>query len=385
MTFVRTMRPKLDRTYYSLAHLAELLPVPVPQLLASAAEGNLELFVRVPDRHGVFSVHVDGIQPDDPNVLASRRIRNISPLEQEARPFNFGVSGIEGFVLSREDCSKVYLEQLCHQRLFATALRRNGNWIEPQDPVRPNEFHKVKTLDPEGWRVAAYDEQQPILFHSGLGYSKPAAIELSIDRLYATATAIEAFFDIIDTNVFVSEFMEGGELVEELPPYFSSKLTYLLDGSNAFWRTAKPSDSQKFNAIRTRSIDYFSDADFHRLFDAGEAAEGMIDAAARFIVPVYARPKASTDELEASPTRFTPEIKSLMAAAKFFWSSPRIKLDVVSSHPKRDEVEGFLRYMGFAKDDAGLGATLVRLEGAARGAPIKPKVKYRKPFLLSTS
>ncbi len=107
MTFVRTPRPKLDKTYYSLKHLAELLPVPVEEILTSAARGDIELFVRVPEGHGVFSVHVDGVQPDEPSVLATRRIRNFSPTEGEARPFNFGVSGIEGFVLSRHDCSKV--------------------------------------------------------------------------------------------------------------------------------------------------------------------------------------------------------------------------------------------------------------------------------------
>ncbi len=377
MTFTRTQRPKLDKTYYSLAHLAELLPVPADQLIESAAEGILELFVRVPDQCGVYCVHVDGVDPDDVQELASRKIRGISPTEIEARPDNLTKAGIEAFVLSQGDCRKLRNEQVIRQRLYAKGLRQIGNWGQEQLPTYPNCFHRVKTLKPEGWRLACYEDQGPALYSRGLGYSKPVGIELSVDKLFATAQAIKSFFDAIDTNVFVSGLIQDGQIVEDRPAYFSKKLNHLLDGSDIFWRTAKPSVDAEFTGRRSRSIEHFKDPDFHAFFEQGEAAEGMVEAAVKFIVPVFARKNSSEAESAASPTRITPELKALMAAAKYFWSSANIRLDVVNTHPRRDAVERYLRYMGFTKDDAGLGATLVRPEGAAKGPPLKRKLTFK--------
>lgn len=377
MTFTRTQRPKLDKTYYSLAHLAELLPVPAEQLIESAAEGTLELFVRVPDQYSVYCVHVDGVDPDDVQELASRTIRGISPTESEARPDNLTKSGIEAFVLSQGDCRKLRNEQVIRQRLYTKGLRQISSWGQEELPTYPNCFHTVKTLKPEGWRLACYEDQRPILYSPGLGYSKPVGIELSVDKLFATAQAIEKFFDAIDTNVFVSSLIQDGDIIEDLPGYFSMKLIHLIEGSSYFWRTAKLSGQDEFDGRRSRSVAHFTDPDFHALFEQGEAAEGMIEAAVKFIVPVFARKNSSDAERAAAPTRITPELKALMAAAKYFWSSTNIRLDVVNTHPRRDAVERYLRYMGFTKDDAGLGATLVRPEGAAKGPPLKRKLTYR--------
>lgn len=377
MKFTRTQRPKLDKTYYSLARLAELMPVPAEQLVESAADGILELFVRVPEQGGVYCVHVDGVDPDDIHELASRTIRGISPSENESRPGNLTKKGIEALVLSKADCRKLRDEQATRQRLFSKGLRQIGTWLQEELPTCPSGFGQMQTLKSEGWRFACYENERPILYTAGLGYSKPIGIDLSVDKLFATAEAIETFFDAIDTNVFVGNFIEDGDIIEDLPPYFSEKLKYLIDGSEIFWRTAKPSGHDGFEGRRSRSIEHFSDLDFHALFEQGEAANGMIEAAVKFIVPVFARENSSEAELAASPTRITPELKALMAASKYFWSSKRIRLDIVNTHPRREEIERLLRYMGFTKDDASLGATLVRPEGAVKGPPVKRKLTYR--------
>ena len=379
MTFVRKKRPELDGAYYPLMELAQRLPISVEHLLQKAGEGWLEVFVRPPEQTRLFSVHEDAVDIDDPRLRVSKAVRHVQPPDEiDSRPGNMSSFPIEGLVLSRTDCHELRAKRCVRKYLFDYGIKTSGNWLEGVNPTIPNFFHESKKLAEEGWRIACYGRYEAIPFIPGVGYSQPIGIDVTAANLFVTMRSIDQFFDGIDTNKYVEELFCDGNVATDRPPYFSAKLNYLIDVSERFWRTRTPdSSADDIAASRLRAQAKLASDDFRSLFKKGEASDEAVDAAVRFITPVFARKLSTEEERKASPGYITPEMLTLMAAAKLFWGASHVDMAAVDTHPKKEHIDKWLRRMGLKDNDPSTGTTILRPEAAVFGKPIRKVAKSR--------
>ena len=383
MTFVRKKRPQLDGTYYTLVELAARLEIPVDHLLEQAAAGWLEVFVRLPDQTTVFSVHEDAIDNDDPLSGISKVVRQVQPPDEiDSRPANMANSSIEGLVLTGHDCREIRAKRCIRQRLFPYGLTTKIIWLESVDPHTPNAFHPNKRLGAGGWRLACYSRYAPMPFLPGIGYAQPMGIDITPANLLVTMRSVETFFDNIDTNKYVEELLCDGKVVSERPPFFSKKLNYLIDVNEQCWRMRTPDSSKEdLSASRLQAKKLMADDAFRSLFGKTKASDIVVDAAISFITPVFARKNSTEAGREAAPGHITPEMLTLIAAAKLFWGPSHVDVSVVDTHPRKQQIDPWLRRMGLKDNDASYGTTILRPEAAAFGRPIPKATKKRSPKL----
>ena len=285
---------------------------------------------------------------------------------------------IEGLVLSRTDCHELRAKRCVRKYLFDYGIKTSGNWLEGVNPTIPNFFHESKKLAEEGWRIACYGRYEAIPFIPGVGYSQPIGIDVTAANLFVTMRSIDQFFDGIDTNKYVEELFCDGNVATDRPPYFSAKLNYLIDVSERFWRTRTPdSSADDIAASRLRAQAKLASDDFRSLFKKGEASDEAVDAAVRFITPVFARKLSTEEERKASPGYITPEMLTLMAAAKLFWGASHVDMAAVDTHPKKEHIDKWLRRMGLKDNDPSTGTTILRPEAAVFGKPIRKAAKSR--------
>lgn len=379
MTFIRKKRPVFTGAYHPFTELAKSLSVSSETLLAQAAQNYLTVFIRVPDQVNVYSVHEDAIETIDQAHRVSKVERRIQAPDQfESRPLNMSNTGIEGLILSPQDCRELSQKREIRKYLFMSGHKVHLDYLEAVGPILGNfAFCDKRKLSLFGWRIACYPKFGHIEFEEGVGYPHPPGIEITIKDLFVTTPVIESFLDSIDTHKYIADLLLDGRVIPDRPAYFSEKLIHLIDANEIFWKSVDARDSEEHKKKNIKMKDYLFIDDLKETRNKTESKVGFVELAERFAKPVFARGGVSKEELEASPTYITPEILLLMAAAKLFWSAPHVDLDSSDTHPRRDEIKKFLSYMGFKGNDPDYGATLISPETASRGKRTK-KIPVRQ-------
>lgn len=378
-----------------MAELAKLLPVPVDVLIARAVFGEVHLFVKIPDRADVFSVHAEAVDLGDPLVDLSRFLQGASlPDRAAAAPVEMKSDGVQALQLSPADCLHVLQNRPVRQCLFECGFKSEGAYWSLVRPRVRNFFSAKKVLSDAGWRVACYPAGAEIAFSDTAGYARPIGLDLARDAIFTTRESVGMFLDGIDANKYVGDLLVDGDVIVDRPSYFSEKLNYVIDTSEKFWRKfirdllttserSKSKTSVKPQVARivtqgSEAVDQQEDKAYRHLQAAafsefcgkGKASRGLIKAASDFIVPVAVRSSVGARERAMYKTYITPEVLALMAAARYFWGRKDVMLDEVSTHPLRKDIERFFRHMGFKDNDAKFAVTLISLENAARGRPV---------------
>lgn len=381
MAIVMKRRPNFHGAYFTLAEVAaELLTTPA-DLLSFACVGDLRLFVRVPDGVNVCSVHEDAVDIADEQVKLWRFIRKIpDPDPAECSPINMAANGVEGLILSRGDCQQVRDKKEVRQYLFQIGCKTNMSVIEYVGPIAGHfRYLKNPTVSKDGWRLAVYPKSGAVIqYFAGTGYSQPQGVELSIDRLYIAAPDLKRFFDSLDINIFIADLVAGDHFANELPSYVSKKLRFLVGISSTCWAGVNPDDQSAIKAKNSETYQLVSSEEFSGHFMKGEASRGAILAAADVVTPMYARKDATAEEKEAHPGHITPELKVLLAAAKWFWGAPQVSIERPSTYPQAGDMRDFFRMHGMKDDLPKYGVTLIRPEAAVRGSPVEKKSGLRK-------
>lgn len=424
---IRTHRQKLDRRPYSLAALAGILPVPVDCFVEAAQFGVVDLFVRVPDGAEVFSVPANGVDIRDPMMEAQELCRGAEPPDRDSyAPISMAELGITGLRLSNNDCVHLLLGDPSYQHLFHTgiAFYENGNYteMEPREQRIHKGPNKSTTLS-ISWQhdtdrpivsgpvvnvrscLACYEASCQFTFTPGIGYQQPLRVDISKYNVFTIAESINRFLDGIDAHAYVSDLIVNGDVTTNRPQHFSAKLNYIIDTSERFWRphlrrlieerhnVDKQTKNEGANLVDRKNIDtlthevqrkvtaYLRCDEFLELAarsrkravvnkrDKYDSVDGLVSASAEFILPIAARPRAGGSDARFYSAYLTPDVLALMAASRFFWSSPSVNLADARTHPRRDDVENFFRYVGFAGDAPKYAATLIRPETAVDGSP----------------
>jgi hypothetical protein len=152
------------------------------------------------------------------------------------------------------------------------------------------------------------------------------------------------------------------------------RFTHLIETSEKFW-SRKPSDgSDDYSSKRAKVREALGKTDFLDNFKMakGKVSTGVLEAASRFIEPLYAR-TMSNEGRRSGHTYLSPELLIFLAAAKLFWSSPHIDFGNPATHPSNADIESYLCIRGIAGNDADYAITLIRPEQASYGA--------HKPFI----
>lgn len=380
MPHARSDRPRFTESDVPLIVLARQLHLPVKTVLHLSSEGHIPLFVRARHRDAIFvSIHEDLIAPRSgglPTVLATLAGSSTMGVT------DLGAEGMTGFFLSPDDCRELMHTGKVKQGLFPAAVKKHLNYLNAALP-NPGFFpiDRVPGLAPDGWRVACYPKETLFDLTAGSGYPPPIDLDITPIDLYARRDDIDIFIDVIDmigatgAKPFLHDLLVGEHVIDEKPAYISQKLTHLIETSERFWRI-KPVDTKDYDTKREKVRRAMQDPEFHSYFDKSSPAEGVLDAAERFIEPMYAR-KIEDDEKQAWPWYLTPEIVTLVAASKLYWSPPHVDLEKVATHPRNEEIEAYLRIRGISGNRANSAMTLIRPEEAARGRPVSDA--YSRP------
>ena len=288
---------------------------------------------------------------------------------------NLGAAGMIGFFLSSDDCLELLENGKLTQCLFPAAVKKHFNYLNatlPYPDFLP--IDRIPGLAPNGWMVACYPKEMLLQITAGAGYPPPIALDIKPGDLCARRDDIEILIDVIDmigatrSDPFLHDLLSGENLADERPSYISQKLIHLIETSERFWRN-KPVDPEQYETQREKVRHALQDPDFHSEFDKSSPAKGVLEAAERFIEPMYARGLKESEE-KSWPWYLAPEVVTLLAASKLYWSSPHVNFDEVATHPKNDQIEAYLRIRGISGNDANSAMTLIRPENAARGRPV---------------
>lgn len=396
MSNTRIERPRYTETDVSLIALAEQLYLPIKTVLYLSSEGYIRFFVRTRQNDAMYiSVHEDLIAPHgadlSPTVtaLGSKPTIGIN---------NLGAEGVIGFFLSQDDCRELLHKGKLRQRLFPSAVKKRFdhlNEVLPNPGFFPSD--RAPELRSDGWRVACYPKGAVFDLSMGSGYPTPISLDITSShtaphRLYARQDDINSFLDIIDSNLFLHDLLFGEQVIDEKPTYIhvivekpayiSEKLTYLIETGERFWHTETTIDPKDYEAKREKVRDALQRPEFCSYFEKKKLAKGVLEVASRFIEPVFARTDVSDDQKQNWPGYLTPELLTLMAAAKLYWSPPHVDLGKVATHPKNEDIETYLRIRGISGNDADYAMTLIRPKEAARGRPVpEPSTRHREwPF-----
>jgi len=380
MSNTRVKRPRYTETDVSLIALAEQLSLPIKTVLYLSSEGYLPLFVGTkPKGAQIVSVHKDLISPhgaDQPPLviaLASRPTIGVTSLDAK---------GVIGFFLSEDDCLELMLKGKLTQSLFPTAIKqhfnnRHLNWVLPRATFFPST--RIPELSPVGWRVACYPKETVFGLSAESGYPSPISIRITLSKLYARTEDILRFLDTIDSNDFLDDLITTKKnVVNQKPVYISNKLKYLIKTSESVWRTEYPIKPGDYRTHQGKVRQALQEPEFLKYFGKDRKLKGVREAASRFIKPIFARPKVSDAMKQDWNGHLTPELLTLMAASKLYWSSPHVDLNSVITHPSNKEIEDYLRIRGITGNDADFAITLIRPEGAIRGRPVaEPSIRRR--------
>lgn len=384
MSHARSERPKFTESDVPLTVLAKQLHLPIKTILYLSSEGHIPLFVRTWHR--------------DPPLFVSVHENLIAPLVEDLSPAvaafaskstigvtDLGAEGMTGFFLSLDDSRELMHTGKLMRALFPAAAKKQLNHI---NAVPPNPgffpFDRVPGLPPDGWRVACYPKETVFDLTAGSGYPPPIAMKITPSHLYACRDDIDIFIDVIDmigptgAQPLLRDLLVEHHMVDEKPAYISQKLTHLINTSERFWRN-RPVDPKDYDTQREKVRRALQDPEFHSYFDKSSPATGVLEAAERFIEPMYAR-NVEDDKKNAWPWYLTPEILTLVAASKLYWSPPHVAFDKVATHPKNEEIEAYLRIRGISGNHANSAMTLIRPREAARGRPV-PDAYSRPRFV----
>lgn len=376
MNFARKKRPQFQNATYTLKDLADQLSTSTDNLLDAACADKFQLFIPVPDRATICSVHEDAVVLDDLDSLQARATRRVqAPDPIESHPIASSLLGVDGLMLSYLDCQRIREKGMHRQRLFRSGVRIDGSLSKEISPLTGNfTFQGQRRLDRERWFFAFYSNDVPAVFIDGRGYSKPIGIDIRREDLLVSLPEIERYLDTLDINVYLEDLFKDGDVVTDRPKYFSDKLNCMIDAVEKYWRRVGPNDRDKFDS-KAQDVKDYLETEFKKILSEGEArldiGAGVMKFALRATTPVFARRGATADELAASPSYISPELMALMAAAKWSWGVSTVRLDAVISHPKLKDIHQYLRGMGVSGNDRSSGATLIRPERARLGPPVK--------------
>ena len=381
----RSRRPAFTEPFLSLAPLADELRLPFDSILYFASEGYIPIYASVHKSDVMYvSIHKDFIAPHGLDLPAT--------VVALANPSMIGVShlgdqNMVGFFLSQEDCRSFLREGKLRQSLFPAALRTHLGHYHPEFPL-PGYFpiERHPDLDPRGWRAACYPKETSFVLDPERGYPPATELMFRLASLRVLQEDIEAFLDVIDSDAFLHDLVEPeiktdsangtqqvSHVIVEKPAYISAKLTHLIELSERFWRT-KPSDgSNDYTTKREKVRKHLDDADFLDCFKMSKASKTLLETAARFIEPLYARSNISNEAKQSGHEYLAPELLILLAASKLFWSPPHVDLSNTATHPKKEDIEAYLRIRGVTGNDADYAVTLIRPEQADYGSP-KPYI-----------
>ena len=204
---------KLDRLYYPLNELPELLSISRNELIEQGIQGNLELFVRMPPNAKVWSVHRDAIDYRSPAQLHKRitgQLRIVNA--DETLPVSMEGNEIAGLVLSRNDCFRLRSEGVLLSSTFDYGVNSQANWVCEVAPLARNglygAFNKDICHELEGWKLALYPTSTPLKFMEGIGYPKPLELDITIENIWVTQRSLDSFLHSINNGLIVDEFFE---------------------------------------------------------------------------------------------------------------------------------------------------------------------------------
>lgn len=392
MSSKRIQRPEFTEPFHPLSLLAKQLHLPIKTLLYLSSEGYIPVFARVYPRDAMYvSVHKDFIAPHGADLPAS--------VTSLANKSTLGISRIDGdnmlgFVLSPDDCRELINKGRLKQSLFPAAVRKTFLHLHTEFP-RPGFFpvDLIPGIALSGWRAACYQKGTSFDLNTGNGYPPPTEFNITT-AIYADQHDVDTFLDVINSPAFLDDLFEtegirinvnDGEgrpdkkednieetttithVTDEKAAYISKKLGHLIDTNQRCWRS-KPSNLDDYARKRTLQNKALQDEEFHLCFNKGLVTENLLQAAAKFIEPLYARANAGY----AGHEYLTPELLTLIATAKLYWSPSHVDLTKVATHPARGDIEAYLSFRGITGNDADYAITLIRPEGAAYGRPVPP-------------
>ncbi len=372
---------KLDRLYYPLSELPDLLSISQNELIEQAIQGNLEFIVRVPPNAKVWSVHPDTIDVGSPKYQYKKLTGQAKPVNaNETFPVSMEGHEIAGLGLSRSDCFRLRTQGALCGEIFDYAVNARGNWVQEVFPCPRNAFHKEPNHNINGWKLACYPNNTPLVFAEGSGYPKPLEIDITPDSTWVTQRSLDSFLYSLSNGSIVDEFFirnDDGALIgikEEALEPISDRLQDVLDTVFRCWQSYAPNEPSETTQDRQDAVNMLlGDEDFTCLFDNDEVGSGLQSLLKKATTPLFALEDDDVSESlkKAYPGYVTPHLVALVIGWKIHWSGKHIDPFNPATHPLRNRVREFMQKHGFPGNEARNAATLIRPSTAGKGRPVR--------------
>lgn len=385
-------RPKLDRLYYPLSQVSDLLHIPTADLIEQAVLGNLQLFVPVPENTKVWSVHRDAI---DITSLRHRYKLLTGDARQvetsETYPVNMEAGEIEGLVLSHDECIELRQQGFTTTTTFTSGIKSQITTTCEVAPLPRNRFYKNRKFDYSSWVLACYPTDSLLHFQPGLGYPIPHQIRVTPEQTWTTRGSVENLLNEIHFGRIAKEYFNydrktgaiigvKAKEINKLP----NRLRTLLKVASSTWKDCRlDASSVNIQAKKAELKKELNTGPFSELFPTRPPAKGTIARAIDFTTPFFAQPKSKVLNRDYFPAYVTQNMVALVVAWKILWSRPDIDISKTETYPTPDSERAFLNTLGFTTEEAKVASTLIKPNAMKPGRRKKEPKSLRDKFLIS--
>ena len=367
-------RKELNRTCYQLEDLAGQLDVESRLLLREAAQGNLRVYVRVPEDVHLYSINEDVLSAKTSSQMVDKHVRRVGRtignvqrvMPEEIDPIPMGTMEIEGLYLDLQVCKDIYRKGLCRLYMARNGLRFLSGIMDGMELVEPIKGHFAYRdragLDAHKWRIAAFSAGQEVTPNPLGEVSRPHGFEISVKEMFVTQSDLEDFLDQIDVDKFLADILDKGSVVER-PDYFSSALNYILDVTQS--DTLKESKGDiGFDPGEWIEKKLMSQ-EFSQLFKT-LLNKGAIEQLTAVLLPAWDRERRRVS-VSGYPDEIHWDIKIAIAASKIFWSHRDVVPEKAETHPRAPRIKKFFIDNKVDRKLAQVLTRIIRRDGASMG------------------
>ena len=371
---IKELRLSSDEAQYASLDLwSERLGIPLPTLLYHASQGLLPVFFS-PHVHGHRIKYVDTTQFDQQQY----EVAQPPPLPESSLHGDIPYPGkLVGICLDSVSCEQLARGEVIYMPFIAKAMFW-GPYGLTHLGCDQTAFGRARSSNT---RMAMFADQAHapyVLTSSGpklpisrwlpeeaWGRSLEEHLRIPVSNLIqphavcARDVDVCGFVQDLTKYKFISEIFDGKTIIEDLPPYMSTKLRELINAHRLFWEDLK--DITKVsNAERKSMLTAHLKDVFKHICRAGSKPGLLAKDGATFCHPF-----SEIDEQLLKETLVTPHMLALLTASKLFWLPHHNDSGRYKTRPPSEDLIHFLQFMGLTKLNEGrAGATLIEPEAA---------------------
>lgn len=371
---IKDLRLSSDEAEYASLDLwSERLEISLPTLLFHASQGLLPVFF-VPHLHGHRLRYVDTTQinPERYSVAQPPPLPESSLLRDVYAP-----KGPVGICLDRMSCERlargedIYMPFINNVMLWGPyglthfGCERNafGRTLSPSTRIAvfADKAHAPYVMSSDGPKLPISrwipEEKwgrplEELLHIPSSNLIRPGAV-------CARDVDVGRFVRDLAEYKFIAELFDGRTVIEDLPPYMSTKLREMMNAHRFFWKDAKDLTEMSRKEVKSKLTAHLRSVFKDTCRDYSKSRLLAKSGA------TLCHPFSENGEQLLEGTLVTPHMLALLTASKLYWLPHHNDSGRYKTRPRSKALISFLQFMGLRKLNEGrAGATLIEPEAA---------------------